>query len=1622
MPFFHIIHFRDDGRLVGHVETNAAGDFETTAPLGIDVYLQGNYSRRGTYLIDMDRQKGDEWEVYRGIVRGDVRGFSYRVKLWPVRDLVGKIVDPQGSPVADAAIYIHDTTPPAKSGPDGSFTLHVAPTDRDYNLYAVSKDLRLARPLHLKAGTTTTLIRMESTHQYRGQVVNKMGRPVGPFKFLLGVRPNGGMNDCLQREFTTAQDGTFTLENLHPQGTYTAWWFNDAATNRDIDRGEKIIELGKQPANEPIKLVVEQYLNAVLGRVTGPKGEPVAEANIMVLTKPGIQAQHAWYKPVMTDINGNFSLLNLGTGEVFLNITTKDYKSCQIWTATDAVDVNIQLHAPNDENTARIQVLDDSCHAVAGAPVRLRFIGDEGGTSEEQQARQMTGPDGQVVFKYKSPTPSGTGIVSCDMPGFDLAYNNVLSDGDTQAKLILRRADQHWSGRVVGPDGRPIAGAGLYMTSFSQHVKTPGRDESQSLNQVFCPSTPTPACLLTTTDREGRFTLQRISRKDFIRFLVVAPGMSNQEVDFSPVEKTDPLITLKPGSSVAGKVVDASTGRPIPCDTIELVSYQHGQHHIAVRQDATFSMENMQPGKYVPAVESRADSKFKQYVCLPEIITLKAGERATVAIHVQKGTVMSGQMISAQTRKPPSSRRKFVEAHLKSGETIATAPVDEQGRWAFLLPAGEFDLNYSLIIENKSPIFIKGERGRSIRIEDGKPQKDIVIEVREGGDRNLNTVPSAFKALLPNGVLVEILGVTHHPGKYQSWWKSDGTPLGYVPEAAQDKLSETKTEGRELYEIAIRLSRSAGGQEERPELSDIEFSPGIESSGGGGPVLPDPNVSTVAWHFSAPATMKTFDLRLKSCNGAVAFQAETNITFPKEKGIDLESMRMDTPLGQAIIAAPLETNNGIVFNVTSNFKDSNRWDFHYEAIGLNGHVYNLKYTRTDVIQGASMTALQFVKEHTPLDQLKTLRLKARPMESVEFRNISLKPGELTQVQIKLAESPTSAVKAVKNSGASSVKPGATAPANGNPAANSPRDINEKIAALNIDTATLDDVIRIFGNPSAFSRDRRYFTKNNLPSSYFMSYPDDLTIQMVGGKVRDIRIAKPGYVFPGGIQVGSPMEDALAALPKPKAIVERELTNIRDGVLYKDIQGDKGWSFYARPDRGAWFMFAGGNVFYLSLTRSDFTISNPALEEAIAKIQSRYKTLRGRKLRIEYDWTWDFTASKPSPPEKRVMLAWQGNYREEAKDEKGRTVYHDYNGGVRMDVTPGEKRIVYHGYSLVHNVDALIPDQWRESPHGIFNNERMLGDGLPPPHEIVSGIECARLGSKFFAPGQDWAYVADETGAATPGGYRVQVEEFMNQGGLVFPRRIKNGNTALAVTRLVVDDAFDLRVLELSQPRDGWRVAYEFRVWPGDAVNLGLREGGVSPDDFEWHTPLTATQRRQLIVSMADWKYDARSDPESCGYPRPFYDRDRDRIIWARYERDTEKYVLVYMGDRLPDNFGPPPWMQDLESNANLAPILRAVENPGESVTSGEVKLNGKKNLTRAQAAQLGAKLANIECEKLYKKQPFNPDSFPIKYENGRWHWGRWDPAGTGGFSAEVSFSATGDGQQAKVYLSTDAIQ
>jgi subtilisin family serine protease len=151
------------------------------------------------------------------------------------------------------------------------------------------------------------------------------------------------------------------------------------------------------------------------------------------------------------------------------------------------------------------------------------------------------------------------------------------------------------------------------------------------------------------------------------------------------------------------------------------------------------------------------------------------------------------------------------------------------------------------------------------------------------------------------------------------------------------------------------------------------------------------------------------------------------------------------------------------------------------------------------------------------------------------------------------------------------------------------DINAKVAQLNIETATLDDVIRIFGEPTKYLWRQKTFTKANLPSTYIAAYPNGFNVVVSNGRVGELRFESPaaGYVYRDKLTLGSSLDEVLKVVGQPTETLEGQALPgmAKDSVLYKDINSRKGYCYYSRRDQGVRFFFLNYKVSSLYLTGS-----------------------------------------------------------------------------------------------------------------------------------------------------------------------------------------------------------------------------------------------------------------------------------------------------------------------------------------------------------------------------------------------------------------------------------------------------
>jgi hypothetical protein len=147
-----------------------------------------------------------------------------------------------------------------------------------------------------------------------------------------------------------------------------------------------------------------------------------------------------------------------------------------------------------------------------------------------------------------------------------------------------------------------------------------------------------------------------------------------------------------------------------------------------------------------------------------------------------------------------------------------------------------------------------------------------------------------------------------------------------------------------------------------------------------------------------------------------------------------------------------------------------------------------------------------------------------------------------------------------------------------------RQLPALVEKLNINKATLEDVIAVFGEPAQYLWGKESFPRYDLPVRYIMVYPAGFSIFMSEGRIVELRFRSQGYTFQDNLRVGSTLAEVLEFFGQPASIRKGGQNDFVDGVLYKDIGGRKGECYYARRDKDVRMFFRDDKVSALFVTR------------------------------------------------------------------------------------------------------------------------------------------------------------------------------------------------------------------------------------------------------------------------------------------------------------------------------------------------------------------------------------------------------------------------------------------------------
>lgn len=634
--------------------------------------------------------------------------------------LRGKVVDPQGGPLAGAAVVaVHQSAlgdrafspsdpvaDRAETDLQGRFELrHVRP-EQIYEIRAsragafpAAQSATVGDPAMPPRDLTLVLAPARTA---RGKVQDPAGRPIAGAEAVVrpALRP-GSSDDAAAGEtgmppVQSDAEGVFALPELpavEVELSVRRKGYAPAAFPAiRVPNGTGPADLG----------VVTLRPGATLtGRVIDHRGQAVPNGEIFLLDRPAspqeMERALQGRKPAAAVAkDGRFTIEDLAQGApVHVAVRAPGYLAAlaRAIRPPTAKPVVIRLEP---EAALRGRVVDEAGEPVPGARIDLHwqaFLPEEPDRPVGEPILRNTRADGEGRFELRG-LPGGQVRVSVSAPAF-VPLQGVEVDlprpsAAGELRLVLERGAV-LQGRVTTAAGEPVpavrvgvSGAaastnddGLYWLEGAE----PGRQEVLFLH----PS-------------HGRV----------VRPFEIQPGVNVLDV------------TFEPGVEVAGRVVD-DTGRPVPGARVELAPENHFEPRLyrdVTGEDGRFRLSPVVVGRYrlKAGADGFTDTEH------PGTLAVAGEPVSNLEVALEKGAMLSGRILGLAAE---DLAQVEVEARGDNGETVA-AWTDGRGRYEIRsLASGDWTVTARLWDDQR-----QARTRVAIRRSDREVTRDLEFEKR----------------------------------------------------------------------------------------------------------------------------------------------------------------------------------------------------------------------------------------------------------------------------------------------------------------------------------------------------------------------------------------------------------------------------------------------------------------------------------------------------------------------------------------------------------------------------------------------------------------------------------------------------------------------------------------------------------------------------------------------------------------------------------------------------------------------------------------------------------------------------------------------------------------------------
>jgi protocatechuate 3,4-dioxygenase beta subunit len=376
---------------------------------------------------------------------------------------------------------------------------------------------------------------------------------------------------------------------------------------------------------------------------------PWQPRDILELVSGGKALRYAWHRPPVahgrTDRQGAYRIATLKPGRYQIRALSSDHP--EIHTRDDVLVVRAgQETVRNLAITAGVAIVGQVTAESTGAPVS----GAEVFLSHDRAKRAVTGPDGHYRLAGVGAAQAlRTEVLVVRARGFLPALHILKFTSPFSREhvldVVLKRG-VILIGRVMGPDGEPVAGA---RVSHSTYGLRPVEEFVQR---------PLP---YVTSDEEGRFTLsvRPIGRVPTRRLYASKEGLSwgaSEPFDVRAGQgETEVVIRLGRGGAITGRVTDESD-RPVESARVAVYDGRDSRQAAYTRADGRYEIPGVRAGAYdvkvvPPGLLTEGRSRFA--ATIRPGITVSEGGRSEIDLVLKVGPVLSGRVVDANGEPVP---------------------------------------------------------------------------------------------------------------------------------------------------------------------------------------------------------------------------------------------------------------------------------------------------------------------------------------------------------------------------------------------------------------------------------------------------------------------------------------------------------------------------------------------------------------------------------------------------------------------------------------------------------------------------------------------------------------------------------------------------------------------------------------------------------------------------------------------------------------------------------------------------------------------------------------------------------------------------------------------------------